>query len=373
MGEMRPLLSLLILLLGCQFSPPDIELGTEPLPACEDWTPAPTHVDPCVLGQSLGSLVLETPGEYVYKSDTGELDGPGTPTAPASQLIDGLRVVSVHRLRVGPDATLRIEGSRPVVVAAWFDISVAGTIDVGSSQGSAGAGADPDACAGSAPTPGENDTQGGGGGGGGAFGGDGGDGGNGDDGDGQGGNAGMMVAASDVIRGGCAGADGGLGDAGSSGPAGPGGGAIQLTARVSIDITGEVSAGGGGGAGGSDDAGGGGGGSGGLVDLEAPTITLGSEGRLGANGGGGGEGGSDGTIGRFGDDGNAETKADGGSGMGRGGGGGDGSFETNRNGLQGSSDGQGGGGGGGGCGFIHVHGMLDMTPGAVVSPDPLTM
>jgi hypothetical protein len=80
----------------------------------------------------------------------------------------------------------------------------------------------------------------------------------------------------------------------SGGQSGGGGGALQISARESIQVTGVINVGGGGGGGGVSafsSAGAGGGGSGGALLLEAQTVIV--NGKLVANGGGGGGGGGE--------------------------------------------------------------------------------
>ncbi|HWO19057.1 MAG TPA: hypothetical protein VNO30_09775 [Kofleriaceae bacterium] len=337
---------------------------------CTAW-PAPRHFMPCDLPMPAGALVLDA-GPYTYDTTSGTLSGPTSgPTSAviASKVIGGNRVISVERLAIGAGATLRVVGSQPLVVASWGAIDVSGTLDA-SSAGSPGAGANPSACDGHAAAIGGSSDVGGSGGGGGGFQGAGGRGGQGDG--GTPGNGGGAVAAP-LLLGGCPGARGGDGDAQNGGAGGAGGGAVQLTARQSITITGKVHAGGAGGSGatGSDGAGGGGG-SGGMIGLESPQVAVRAGAILAANGGGGGQGanaqpGGAGQPGALG-----ATAAAGGTG-GDSARGGDGSAGTTLAGGSGPSTasvgGDGAGGGGGGAGFIAIESASrQLDAGAVISP-----
>lgn len=289
----------------------------------------------------------------------------------------------------------RAQGSRPLVIVATESITITGNLDVSSRRGqTAGAGANAAGCMMNA-IEGEDDGGGGGGGGGGGFGAGGGNAGLGDTNRSNGGGAGteatggtgggMSVGA--FIRGGCRGGDGGStnGNNGGSGqgtnhgPGSNGGGAVYLIAQGSITVqtNGAIYASGGGGNGGNTTSGGGGGGgSGGLIGLDAMTITV--DGKLAANGGGGG-GGAGNTDGGDGGDGaqpgvtamwNQRAAA---------GTGGTQSPSQNTPGGQGGATGNlageaspasvgGSGGGGGGVGVIWVHGTLT---GTQLSP-PMT-
>jgi hypothetical protein len=338
---------------------------------CTDWSSKPKHFEPCQIPLPAGKLDLATAGTWTYDTTAGTLVDPNkaTITPPSVVLSQSggpqIRVVSVTRLSVQKGVTLRVVGDRPLVVAAWTDISVDGTVDVGSDSKD-GAGADPSDCASHAAKDGSTDHNEGGGGGGGGFGGDGGDGGDGRSGSANGGAKGAKIAPPTVVRGGCEGGRGG--DSGGSG--GSGGGALQLSARLAITVAGTLHAGGERGAGaGTGDKGGGGGGSGGYLGLDAPSVTLESTAILAANGGGGGEG-SSGLSGKSGEHGLAQAQAaDGGSGgTSSGGDGGDGGWRDGPNGQNGKQDSDGGGGGGGGVGFVLVHGKLD-NQGATTSPN----
>jgi hypothetical protein len=335
---------------------------------CADWHA--THFEPCAIVPPLGPLVLT--GANTYDTSAGVLHLPGGQLAPASQLLPTARLISVSSFSLAPGATLRVVGTRPLVIASWSTIDVGGVIDASSGANGDGAGANAPACATHAAQPGGDAGVGAGGGGGGGYGGAGGDGGTGDGADGGAGGAANAAAAE--LRGGCPGADGGAGDQ-PGGAGASGGGAIQLTARTAIAIDGTVHAGGSGGAGaigtgGSGDGGGGGGGSGGRIGLDAATIAIGADAVLAANGGGGGAGAASAPGGRGSDGAANAASAPGGSGdAGAGGTGGAGSRPAGTPGAP-SAD-HGAGGGGGGVGLIAIRGTPGMIPPtAVVSPAP---
>lgn len=83
------------------------------------------------------------------------------------------RVISVDVLTIGARSTLRVIGTRPLIVASWSTIEVNGVVDASSSAITIGAGGNPVECAGHAATAGAKDPTGASGGGGGSFGGSG--------------------------------------------------------------------------------------------------------------------------------------------------------------------------------------------------------
>lgn len=168
----------------------------------------------------------------------------------------------------------------------------------------------------------------------------------------------------------------------NGGPGGAGGGSIQLSAGTSITISGGGSIDVGGGAGGGgcesptntgDEGSGGGGGSGGAVFLESPSVNV--SGGLWANGGSGGGGASGDALNHLGQDGNdgttTQTGATGGAAGGTFGGvGGDGSPPASATSANGASSAN-GGGGGGGAGRIVVRSRGAATIAMMkVSPPP---
>jgi len=279
-------------------------------------------------------------------------------------------VVAGTSIAIASDKTLTGTGSKPLVLLATTgEIDVSGTVDVAShTGGTPGADADPPEC--SAPTAPDACTGGGGGG----FGGPGGAGGGVVDANcnlDAGGNVGPAAPATPTtVHGGCPGAPGGVNQSdAASGASGHGGGAVYLIAATSISVTGTIDASGQGGGGGTvDNGGGGGGGAGGMIGLDAPTITIQAAASVFANGGGGGEGarGDGVTAGHAGaDPTDASTPAAGGTGTDYGGDGGAGAQGSTLDGTGGSAE-YSGGGGGGGAGVILHFGTLSGT--GVISP-----
>ncbi len=332
---------------------------------CTSW-PAPRHFMPCDLPPSSGPLSLGA-GEHVYDTTAGTLTGPSGATV-ASKLLAAGRVISVDRLAIGPGAKLRVIGAHPLIVASWGAIEVSGELDASSGTAARGAGANPLDCATHAATPGDDDDAGASGGGGGGFQGAGGRGGIGDSGNP---GAGGTAVAAPLLLGGCAGNRGGHGDLTNGGAGGAGGGAVQLTARLSITISGKVHAGGAGGGGSTGpNGGGGGGGSGGKVGLDSPAITVQAGAVLAAKGGGGGQG-SDIAPGGNGQPGAADvTRAPGGTGGDGTSAGGPGSGGATLTGAPGvDNNDHGAGGGGGGAGYVVIVGAnRQLDAAAKVSP-----
>jgi hypothetical protein len=349
---------------------------------CADWEPA-FPFEPCDIPvDERGSpLILAGAGIYTYDTDSGELAVPGGGRMePVADEVDGIRRVHAELIQIDAGTILKVRGSKPLLLASWSLIEIRGEIDLTSSKdGGNGAGANPQVCldAQFPPGAGSNNLNGGGGGGGGGFGGRGGQGGFGAGAIETGGRSGGTAKGRvEQLRGGCSGGVGGRVDtAGPGTAAGSGGGAIALSARVEILISGVVHAGGGGGIGGASNQlhGGGGGGSGGMLWLDSPRVSLEASARLIAEGGGGGEG-SDGDLDLPSGDGQSGTtdnnQALGGQGGGSGGNGGGGSGGGNGvAGLDGDDRKDvAGGGGGGGSGIIRVNGDLDLEPGALIRP-----
>ena len=345
-------------------------LETVPPVGCAEWMPR--HFTPCDLPSPLGPIVITS--ARTYDTDLGEFDVPIAHTSTiVAQTTGGMvRVISVSSLTVDTSILLRVTGSLPLVIAAWDSIQILGRIEANSVRGAEiGAGANPTGCL--PAMPGGAAIERGAGGGGGGFQGAGGDGGLGGNPmvamGGKGGLAAPMATLAASVRGGCPGAASGAAGPGAVAPAtatsvgtpGAGGGALQLTARRSIAITGRLNVGGAGGHGApmASSAGGGGGGAGGYLGLEAPAISV--SGGLAANGGGGGGGGAVTTSGGDGNDaGFGTTAARGGIGGGPAGGcSGEGSTGAAGAALAGGDANNnarvcGGGGGGGGAGVIAV-------------------
>lgn len=288
-------------------------------------------------------------------------------------------------LTVAAGSTFEVTGARPLIIAVRNGATINGTIDVGSTPGRSGPGADRN-CSTAAGGNGGTGTGSGsataGGGGGGAFGTDGAAGAVGE-GSAAAGTAGaaMTYAGLVPLRGGCNGGNGGRSST-PDGIGGHGGGAIQLTVGGTLAIggTGRVAAQGERGQGGlntggnmnSTRGGGGGGGSGGGVLLEAQILTLASMGAVTANGGSGGEaaGGSTGADGADGAQATADVAPGGVSPTcgGNGGAGAAGNTAAQSGFVGGCSFGDSGGGGGGGVGFIVLKASTSCTLSGVVSP-----
>jgi hypothetical protein len=229
-------------------------------------------------------------------------------------------VVPLRGLIVTSGNTLRLVGSRPVVLAVVGDVAIQGSIDANASGATPGAGGNW-SCGSSAGADGTgNSSTGAGGGGGGGFasvGGQGGSGGSGNQGAGgtARGNANIVP-----LMGGC---NGGRGGGCSSQTLAAGGGALQISASGNVTVSWTVSANGAGGSSGCGSEGGGaGGGSGGALLVEGHTLNIGA-GMLTANGGGGGSANGNGGNGSS----NAGTSGNnGGNGGVNGGGGGGGGY-----------------------------------------------
>jgi hypothetical protein len=387
---------------------------------CLPWPWAPTNFDPCDddLPAPTSSLTLSMGGAaHLYDTDTGQLRFPnGSAVTPPSAVLgigaSSVRVLVLQNVNVMADATLRVQGSRPLIIAAWGNATVSGTVDASGTFDAGtfdtpvpvpGPGADHAICADEgAGEPGDSATganSGGGGGGGGAHRGDGGDGG--DGGSGPGGGRGAKGSkgskwgppALSPLRGGCSGGDGGDAAAvnlSTGGAGGPGGGAVQIAARDVLTVSGTVRSVGAGGRGGGSSAvgraGGGGGGSGGALLLEAGSLTISASGTVCATGGSGGEGSGERSVmnvtvpapGAHGTGGSCQpgepaTTDDDAPNGGDGGDGGDDDDHDGENGGNGenvSGSGGGGGGGGGGVGRIRLRadGTLSVHGSAVVVP-----
>ncbi len=352
---------------------PDIDAPA----TCTTWTAH--HFAPCAIPAPDGDLVLDsTLADFTWDTNTGILKGKMNTTVPTKTMVlsqvggPDVLLATINNFTLSDDANITVTGSRPLLLAVWGSAVIDGDISVSASfatAGPGGAAAQTTECPLTATgNPGATGTPSGGGGGG-AFQGAGGLGGSTTSGNGT------ALPIPTVIRGGCA---GGTGGGGTLGPRGAGGGAIQITARLSITIQSGGSIGAGGGAGGFGRAaygGGGGAGAGGYIGLETPTLTV--TGTLAANGGGGGGGASD--IGNATSGNNGATSgnaAAGGPGaaatnVGACGKGGNGSFGGTLAAQDGVATACGGGGGGGGAGYILFWSPATTVSG-VISPPPLS-
>jgi len=287
--------------------------------------------------------------------DTTSLSGSGWCGRPGPSLVvqtpqnsPELLVLPLQSLAIAPGSTLRVTGNRPVVLAVFGDVNVAGTIDVSASGSTGGAGNNwnCDLLGSSNDSNGNNggdtSSNGGknGGGGGGAFRASGGTGGSVPGVPDAAGGTGGVARGSDLMSPLIPGCNGGWGGGCGAGPGG-GGGALQLAVSGRIDVTGSLLARGGNGVNGCGTSGGAtGGGSGGGILLEGNQVFItggtlladGGRGGNGANGGGGGLGSASGA------------------------------------GQVGGSSGTSGGGGGGSAGRIRIKGAQGCSLGGTVTP-----
>lgn len=262
--------------------------------ACLQWKPH--FFSACAIGSPNGPVTL-TSGIYTYNTTLGTLvDASSHQITHSTFMLDqgGTPAwgMNVTNLVVQSGATLRVIGTRPLVVAAWETIEIDGMIDassptpnaIGQLPSNGGAGLDPASCAASTGGDGQFNFSGAGGGGGGFQG----SGGRGGANNATGGLNGNPVAIPRIVRGGCAGGAGGSSSQGVIGYGGLGGGAIQLSAQTTLIVKGTLKASGGGGEAASpgNHGGGGGGGAGGFIGLESSMLALVS-GVISANGGGG--------------------------------------------------------------------------------------
>jgi hypothetical protein len=369
--------------------------------SCVPWNAL--NVTPCdaALGDPHDLTLLA--GAYTLDTESGLLSGAMSASLPGALIAQAtgpmVRAVNVGQLSIASGATVSITGTHPLVFVVHGDATIVGTIDVSARSdvitevSTAGPGADDaGACTGGVGADGQAATNvaGGGGAGGGGFGDLGGNGGS-----GNGAGAGSRGLHGNVtgdmtlvpLRGGCGGGHGGAGTVtlsgqmpGPGGRAGNGGGALEVTVRGLIDVSGTLKAAGSGG--GPPpypiilvNGGGGAGGSGGAIVLDGDTVHVEASGALCANGGGGGEGGQSGATSAYGEDGtcSATVAASGGRVQADGGDGGAGGRLGTTLGQPGANGSNSAGGGGGGVGRIRVRerktsttGMIDS--GAIVSP-----
>ncbi len=315
------------------------------------WRPT-SNVEPCALDADLAMTDFAVNGTMTVDTSLIALS--------ASQLTgEPIALVKVRDLIIGPAGNLVVIGNRPLVIL------VAGTARIEGGIGYAAA-ADPGVgvtCAGSGGigTGGTGGTLGSGGGGGGH------------------GTIGLNVsgaAGGSVVNGGISGAGGvivgvgrlvplTMGCAGGRGGGGTnpgrGGGAIQISARGSLVVSGRIEASGGGGGNATGIAAGSGGGAGGGILLEAETLNL-TGAQLCANGGGGGGGGAQASS-PLAQDATCSLAAARGGGSGTATVGGAGATGTIQAGVgQTANASSGGAGGGGGPGWIRINGVQTGSP-----------
>lgn len=399
----------LALLSACTFSPSPLEPspGADGGSPVDGTAPVDTLPDAPDSGPSIPQDIVHVPEDawliseqdVVWAADVAidttalTIGGPGADGMPALMFVASphspegpeLALLYLADLTVAEGVTVRVTGSRPLVVIASGNIALGGVIDAGAHGAEPGPGG-----GGNGPGPGAGQSglhqgayldPGGGGAGHATAGARGGDACEGDcavDAVAPGGAGGPMYGdvAVAVLGGGSGGGQSGAGGLFACPPAvgGAGGGAVQLyaTGAITVAASGGISAGGGGGGGGfgffCSDSGGGGGGSGGVVYLQARAIEL--AGVLAANGGGGGSDGgaldgrpgADGALGAEPAAGGVPSDADS-----AGGAGGTGSLApASGPDVNGALN---GGGGGGAVGYIVLH-CTDFAGAGVISPAP---
>jgi hypothetical protein len=237
--------------------PPVIDPGDCP---GDDLPFTPSNVDRCQIPTPRLNLNLGQ-GAWVFDTDALTLTVDGRPAAIAAAAIaqDGgpeLAVVSCKRFFVARGADITVVGARPLLLVAFGEARIEGTIDASATGATAGGGAGDDAiCAASNGGPGGDQRDdfnhdGGAGGAGGGFGSAGGDGPALAGSEGQPASTGGAPSGAATLvplRGGCRGGAGGNG----GGAPGAGGGAIQLVAQTAMRVNGTISVAGGGGGGGA--------------------------------------------------------------------------------------------------------------------------
>jgi hypothetical protein len=269
------------------------DTGTDPVVL--GWTPS--NIDPALISAGTSNLLIDgTDGTVIFDTGTGTF----TRAAGGPALITGvvvtnvaqgnglpeLAVLSVTSVNIYPTITLRVVGTRGFVLAVSGDVQIDGILDAsaGAAQGNGlawtggpgGYDGGHDALNATGPGAGITGSTGiGGSGAGGLH---------------AGGNSfnqlGGPISIARTLTPLIGGSGGGRG-AGQQAWGGGGGGAVQISARTAIRIGGIVRAHGRGGLT-NGASGGGGGGGGGTVLLEAPSVTVSTDGLVCANGGGGG-------------------------------------------------------------------------------------
>lgn len=289
---------------------------------------------------------------------------PGEDNTPETELC----LIAARTLRLPAGVTVKLVGTRPVVLLGTTLIEIGGVLDVSSrSPTEIGAGGSHSRCV---PDPMPVGASGGWGG---TFFGAG----------GKGGTTpsdmspvvpslpGAPLTTPEYIRGGCRGQAGGA----FPGDGGAGGGAVYLISQTSIVVTGVINASGGPGTGGGLRGGGGGGGSGGMIGFDSQVLSAGTA-SLFANGGGGGCGSTSMAAGENGGIASAPNAPGRGCRVnGAGSFGGDGSSTLTDNGTDGSRStsidvAAGGGGGGGGLLYVIPAANIAGLSGALMAPPP---
>lgn len=340
----------------------------------------PSNIDACAKQYDEITADWSIAAGFEATLDTTGIIPPQLPPGVVGAVMDQLDpsnapalVIAVHDFTL--DGTLRVSGKNPLIILASGTVKISGAVEIAPAS-------DLDLTCSGEKGGAANSTDGAGGGGGGSMGGFGSLGGLGGHQagsvnlPGDSGGRGIVLSATDQmlipLRGGCRGGSGGNLSATPGGRGGIGGGALEISARTKIIVTGKIAANGAGGSSPmSNQLGGGGGGSGGAIFLEAPEVTL-TGAKVCANGGGGASSvpGDDGGVS------DCVIAARGGGGSGAPDSGAPGSLGQNMptagtNGMDSTNPtvAHGGGGGGGGAGRIRVKGLL-MAGGASISPPP---
>ena len=358
---------------------PDARLHDASL--CWSWTP--TNFDSCTLPEDTVALT-------VSNTMTINTDSPSSlPSVVLTQNDDSkILVIHLSTLDVQNGGAIVATGSMPLVLAVDGVATIDGTIRTIAGADDAARCAARTGAAGQPSTVTDTGGGGAGGGGGAANGGDGTDGTDGNHGSGHGAHGahgGSISSTLSPLVAGCAGAAGGSSHGvGTPGSAGAGGGAVQISAQMSLSASGTIGAIGGGGGVTAQQTGAGGGGSGGAIFLESLAVTIQTGAHVCADGGAGSEGGGSSNGGNAGGTspctGTSGASTDN-SGNDYGGNGGTGGFRNTPTGAgagPASNDSQGGhgaggGGGGGGVGWIRLR-AVGSTPtiNGTVTPAPAT-
>jgi len=281
----------------------------------------PDAVDPAAAGAATTvdcDATIDTGGTPSFTSFCGGTEPPIFVQSQGGGL--EIAVLAVNQLTVS--GSLRVQGSRPLVIAAWADVTIAagGSIDVGADGTTSGAGGGQ--CGAGMGQGGDSPSTSGdtGGGGGGGFGTAGGAGGTGDNGVEPAGEGGVVHGTPELspLAAGCRG--GHTTECSSGG--GGGGGALQISARGKLVVSGSINADGGNAT--NSNCGAGGGSGGGIllqaVDVDVTSASLSAGGGNGADASAGGPNGASGSSSDSapGDNGREGNGSDGGSGGGGG-------------------------------------------------------
>lgn len=365
---------------GCQFSAPARE---PPVDAKVEPTDAPADTgggggqacygasgvwQVCLAARPTGAVVL--PATLDADRDARCLKAQPTGWLEAGQ--PNACFIVGDTIAIDGGKTTTVTGSRPLVLVAHAQLSVAGLLDYAAHEGAPGAPRAAAECKAPGREPLGVSNGGSGGGAGASFLSRGGAGGLGKDMQGDDVQAGESALADAVparLRVGCAGQEGAAKSLGDLGKGGGGGGALYLIAGTKITIIGAINASGGGATGGKRGSGGSGGGSGGMIVLHSAAIDA-SGAIVIATGGGGAGGGTNTLSGADGSDPNLIAPLQGAFG-GNNGGRGFPALDVEVAAHDGAFNGQGGGGGGGGAGYVRSNrslGVAAVSPGVDVVP-----